>query len=541
VHLVRRSEKPPGGRSRSGDPTTTPTTTTTPAMIEGNQGAAPRDLKRRTIRAGFANLCGQGASFALNLASVMILARLLDPGDFGLVAMVGVVTGLYGIFTSAGLSAATVQTATITDAQVSNLFWVNILVGMVLSLLCLATAPVLVAFYHETRLFWVTVVTASGFLISAAGIQHSALLQRQLRYVALVTAGSLSQLFGIAVGTCMAIFGFGYWALVGASLASAATGTVCVWLAAAWIPARPHWHVEIRSLLRFGGTITLNSVVVYLAYNLEKVFLGRFWGADALGVYGRAYQLVNMPTERLNGTIGAVAFSALSRLQDDPVRLRAYFLKGYSLVASMTIPITMFSALFADDIISVLLGPKWVDAAAIFRLLTPTILIFGMINPLASLLWSVGLQGRSLRIALVIAPLVLTSYAIGLPYGPSGVALAYSTAMTLWFIPHVVWCLHGTAISPWDLLRTAGRPLLSAIAAGVCVLGTQDYFGQLVSPIQRLTLGGGIMFLVYSCMLLFVLQQRAFYLDLLRGAKAPPSDALSEPKPLYAEQSSSGD
>jgi O-antigen/teichoic acid export membrane protein len=137
-------------------------------------------------------------------------------------------------------------------------------------------------------------------------------------------------------------------------------------------------------MLRFGGTVTLNSVIVFISYNfynMENVLLGRFWGPDALGIYGRAYQLINIPTENLNSAIGGIAFSALSRLQDDPIRLKTYFLKGYSLVVSLTIPISLFSALFADDIVLILLGPKSREAAIIFRLLTATILIFGMINP----------------------------------------------------------------------------------------------------------------------------------------------------------------
>ena len=100
-------------------------------------------------------------------------------------------------------------------------------------------------------------------------------------------------------------------------------------------------------MLQFGGTVTLNGLVVYIAYNMEKVLLGRFWGADALGLYGRAYQLINVPTENLNGAIGGVAFSALSRLQNDPIRLRSYFLKGYFFVNSMTVPTTIFCALFS--------------------------------------------------------------------------------------------------------------------------------------------------------------------------------------------------
>ena len=115
------------------------------------------DLKQRTVRGGLAKLCGQAANFTSSLGFLVMLARLLDPKDFGLVAMVTVVTGLYDLFTTGGLSAATVQTADITNEQISTLFWINMLIGTILALLCLATAPVLVKFYHEPRLFWVTV------------------------------------------------------------------------------------------------------------------------------------------------------------------------------------------------------------------------------------------------------------------------------------------------------------------------------------------------------------------------------------------------
>ena len=333
---------------------------------------------------------------------------------------------------------------------------------------------------------------------------------------------TLSLLVSYALGIIMAVGGFGYWALVGSTIATPAINTVLMWAIAAWIPGLPRRGVGIHSMLRFGGTITLNNLVVYVAYNFDKLLLGRFWGADALGLYGRAYQLINVPTTNLHSAVGGVAFSALSRLQDDPIRFRSYFLKGYSLVNSMTVPISVFGALFADDIVLVVLGPKWADAATIFRLLTPTILVFGIINPMGWLLQSVGLQGRSLRIALVIAPLVIAAYLIGLPYGPNGVAFAYSAAMTVWLVPHVVWCLHNTMISPWDLLLATCRPFFASIAAAAVAFGVQFYLSHLQSPFLRLALGGGVMFGLYLWIFLFVMGQKTFYFDLLRGLKGSP-------------------
>src|SRR5258706_15307762 len=154
----------------------------------------------------------------------------------------------------------------------------------------------------------------------------------------------------IAVGIGMALKGFGYWSLVGMTVTLPLICTICMWLATGWVPGMPKRRVGIRSMMRFGGTLTLNGLVVYVAYNLEKVLLGRFWGAEAIGIYGRAYQLITIPTDNLNSTVGEVAFSALSRVQGDFDRLRRYFLRGYSLVLALTLPITVACGLFPDDI-----------------------------------------------------------------------------------------------------------------------------------------------------------------------------------------------
>ncbi len=179
-------------------------------------------------------------------------------------------------------------------------------------------------------------------------------------------------------------------------------------------------------MLKYGGTLTLNSVLIYIAYNADKVLLGRFWGAEVLGIYGRAYQFINIPTSNLNTSIGQVAFPALSRLQNEPERLRSYFLKGYGLYLSLVMPITLACALFAEDIIRVFFGPNWSGAAPVFRLLAPTIIAFALMNPFGWFLQATGLATRSLKIAVVLVPVVIFGYVAGLPYGAAGVAIGFS-------------------------------------------------------------------------------------------------------------------
>jgi O-antigen/teichoic acid export membrane protein len=476
------------------------------------------------VRGGLAKVCVQAANVLLRVGALVIFARLLGPVDFGLVGMVTAVTGVLGLFKDFGLSTATVQRISVTNEQISTLFWLNLLVGAILGLLGLALAPVLVVFYGEPRLFWVTVAIASGFFFAAAGVQHSALLQRQMRFTTLAIIEILSLLMSTAIGIGMAIAGLGYWALVGWSVTLPAANSLGAWLVAAWLPGWPRRGAGVRPMVGFGGVVTLNILVVHVAYNLDKVLLGRFWGADALGIYGRAYQLISMPTENLIGTIGAVAFPALSRIQDDRKRLKSYFLKGYKLILTMAFPIAIFCALFAEDIVLILLGKNWKDAVSTFRLLSPLIVAFGIINPLGWLLYALGLAGRSLKIALVILPMVTIGFLVGLPYGVNGVAVSFSVMMTFWIVPHVIWCTRGTDISPRELLRVAQRPLLAAVVAAVITYAVQSLLAEWPSHLVRVLLGGSVLLGTYLWLLLAAMGEAPFYRDLIRTLRRESAD-----------------
>uniref|UniRef100_UPI0015C6255E oligosaccharide flippase family protein n=1 Tax=Crenothrix polyspora TaxID=360316 RepID=UPI0015C6255E len=174
-----------------------------------------KDLKDKVIRGGLSKVGAQAISFALRLGSLMVLSRLLDPKDFGLVAMATVITGVFGLFKDAGLSMATVQCTTVSHEQMSILFWINMLVGLVLAFLLVVIAPLIADFYHEPRLIWVTTALAVDFIFTGAAAQHSALLQRQMRFGTIAVIDIITLLAGIIVAIVMAADGWGYWALVG--------------------------------------------------------------------------------------------------------------------------------------------------------------------------------------------------------------------------------------------------------------------------------------------------------------------------------------
>jgi len=477
---------------------------------------ATTELKRRSVRGGAVTLLAQGLIFGLQTASTIILARLLSPKDFGLLGMVAVVTGFLFLFRDAGLGVAVVQREVLTHEQASTLFWINVAVGAVLTIATAAMAPLLVAFYREPRLLLLTIISSVVFVIHSVTVQHRALLSRAMRFSTMAKIDVLALAISGAVAVLLAAHGYGYWALVGMTLGIPVVTAASVWFAIPWLPGRPRRGTDVRSMLHFGGTVTLNNLVVYLAYNAEKVLLGRFWGAEALGLYGRAYQLVNLPVQQLNSAIGGIGYAALSRAQGQSERLRRSFLQGYSVLVSISIPAAVSSAVFAAEIVHLILGPNWSGAVVILRLLAPAVLAFALINPFGWLLQATGRVRRSLHMALVIAPIVIVGIVSGLRYGPAGVAFGYSAAMVLLVVPCVIWAIRGTGMTIRDYWDAVRRPLVAAAIAGavgwLVKLACEDVF----TPIPRLLVAMTLFIVAYAWILLIVMGQRNLYVDLLR-------------------------
>jgi O-antigen/teichoic acid export membrane protein len=490
--------------------------------------SAPRavdGLKRKSVRGGVVAVSAQGAKLALQMATMMVLARLLSAEDFGLQGMAVILTGFLGIFRDAGLGAATVQRLEVTHEQISTLFWINMAVGVALVTSTAALAPVLAGFYGEPRLYWIAIISGAAFVFNGLAAQHQALILREMRFMTLAKIDLLSLAMSSVVGVVMALLGWHYWSLVGMAVVGSIANAAGVWLAIPWIPGPPRRKCGVLSMLHFGWMSSCNSLVVFLAWNIDNILVGRVWGADALGLYGRAYQLATLPVQQLMGAVGGVAFTAFSRIQDNPERLARSFLGAYTLLISFTIPIAICCPLFAEEIIRVVLGPKWMDAAPIFRLLAPTAVVFALANPLSWVVTSMGLVGRALSISATTTPVVILGVVLGLNQGPQGVALGYSVAMALIVIPITAWAKHGTSITWTDLWRATKRPLLSGLLAGATGLIVNITLGGLLAPIPYLFVGLGLVLGVYGWVLLIAMGQKDLYVDFLtqvfRGEARP--------------------
>lgn len=480
------------------------------------------DLRRRSVRGGAVTASAQAAKFVLRFGSTAVLARLLTPEDYGLIAMTAVIVGFVGIFKDSGLSAATIQRDELSHAQVSTLFWINALLGCLLGGGLMLGAPAVAWFYQEPRLTGVTTALASSFILSGFTVQHTALLRRQMRFKTLAVIEIASLVAGILTAIFMASAGFAYWSLVGLTLGMALANLVAVWLANRWRPGLPRRAAGVRGMLRFGTDILSFSVVNYFARNGDNLMIGWCWGAGTLGFYDKAYNLLLFPVQQINAPLAAVAVPALARCKADKAELCRYYFSLHRLIASACIPAIVGLALFADQVVHLWLGPRWAEAAVLFRLLAPAALLGALSNPSGWLLMSLGLTARYRNLGWVCSTLVVLAFGLGLSWGAQGVALAYSLTGILLFVPTWWWVLQGTGISLVRFLRNlvpaaVSSAVAACVAGGVLFLSPPAFIDPLRSLVAAALFGG-----VYAAFLLGVFGERELLRKVLAALRSKP-------------------
>ncbi|MBU6409997.1 MAG: lipopolysaccharide biosynthesis protein, partial [Verrucomicrobia bacterium] len=405
-----------------------------------------KDLKKRSVRSGAVTIGSQAAQFVLQTGATAVLARLLVPRDFGIVAMALSFTAFAQVFKDMGLSSASIQRKELTHAQVSALFWINVLAGAALTVVLAATAPLMVWFFHRPEVLWVTVALSTTFVIGSLGIQHTALLNRDMRFrdLAVIRVASLAAGLLCAIGA--AFIGLRYWALVCNALVNPLVSVIMLWSYSKWRPTRPARAHGVRALFRFGANVTGFNLTNYFSRNLDAVLIGRVWGAGPLGLYTRAYALLMLPISNLRNPLNAVAYPALSHLQDQPERFRAYIRRYIAVLGFASMPIAAFLFVCSDNVIDILLGSRWIGASAIFRLLAVAAFIQPVVSIRGLVLMSTGQGRRFFWWGIWNAASLSAAFGIGVAWGPKGVALAYSIAYYVILYPSLWFAFKGTPV-----------------------------------------------------------------------------------------------
>jgi O-antigen/teichoic acid export membrane protein len=429
------------------------------------------DIGGHTARGGAVTILSHGLKVAISIVATAVLARLLTPYDYGLIGMVAVATNFISMFKDMGLSYPTVQQQQINFDQVSTLFWINVSISVVLIAITAAIAPILSWFYGEPRLTLITIIMAIGFLLGGVTVQHDALLRRQMRFFALSGIALASMVTGYAVGIILALRGAGYWSLVLSQLALLATNAIGVFSLCSWRPGLPKRNSGVTSMITFGGNITGYAVINYLSKNFDSLMLGKFWGAQNLGIFNKAGQLLAIPSEQVDEPLSSVALPALSRVADSPERYRGAYLRMLDKVMLLTMPIITLAIVCSDWVVLIVLGSQWTGTARVLVFLGFAALLQPVVNSAGWLFLTQGRGRHMLQWSMINAPISIAAILCGLPWGPTGVAASYSLTRLLLIIPLLFWFVGRTGpVRTGDFYQHIAPFMLAAVTSlGACL------------------------------------------------------------------------
>ena len=431
--------------------------------------AGKASLTRTGVRGAVVIAAAQVIKLGTQTLSVVVLARLLTPADFGVVASVAPVTGLVLLFQDFGLQQAIIQRRDITQAQLSPAFWFTVALGCGCGALLALLAPAVAAFYGDARLLSVTAATAPSLLLASAGSVPMALLNRALRFRALAAVETVAAVTVFAVTVAASAAGARYWALVLGTLAGNTVLTGGAWYAAGWRPDRPRRQLPDSTMLRFGGNLVGFGLMNFAARNLDNVLIGCFSGATALGYYDRAYKLLLFPLLNVNAPLARVAIPLLSRIESDKPRLRNAFLNITSQIGLLTIPGMAALVATSRETVEILFGNGWQPVAPIFAWLG----LAGFVQPITwAVSWLLTAQGRTaslFRWGAYASTTAVLSFAVGLRWGPVGVAAAYAISEYALRLPILYWTVARVGpVTARDLFGLQA-PLLAAASLTIVV------------------------------------------------------------------------
>lgn len=454
----------------------TPELGDTPEVQSPEETGSPRRrLGQQAARGVLLTVSAQLVKIGLQVGGVVVLARLLTPGDYGLVAMVTAIVGVAEIFRDFGLSAAAVQAKRLSRAQRDNLFWLNTAAGGLLAVLVITCAPLIALWYGRSELTDLARVLSLVFLMNGMTTQYRAGLNRELRFSHIAVVDIAAPIVALALAIVVARAGGGYWSLVAQQLATSFVLLVGAVAFARWIPRLPRRREPMGDLLTFGWHLAGSQLVGYVGNNVDSLTVGYRFGAEPLGLYNRAFQLLMTPLGQLRQPTTTVALPVLSRLKEDREGSDRYVQRGQlalglTLVAGLGVVVGA-----ASPITSIFLGGQWLQVEPILRLLA----VAAMFQTLAYVGYWVylahGLTKELLQYTLISVPIKIICILVGSHWGVVGVAWGYAVAPALAWPLSFWWLARKSSIAVGKLFAGAGRILVlsSFVAASsyaACVL-----------------------------------------------------------------------
>ena len=445
-----------------------------------------KHLKAKTLAGINWSVLSQIGRQALSFVIGVVLARLLSPREFGLLAMVTVISGFALSFMELGFGAALVQRQDAREEHLSSVFWVNVISGLAMTLLFAAAAPLMARFYGEPLLLPLTLVLAAKFVIYALSIIQRVLMVKALDFRSLAVVEIGSVVVAGAVAVAMAMAGLGVWSLVANYLLATMVATALFWWMGRWRPEAAFDWAAVKDLLSFSGHFLGTKTLGYWTRNADNLLIGRFIGSSALGLYSKAYAVLMLPLLNVSRTVERVMFPSLSIIQDDRPRVKRVFLRMARGVAFVTFPIFAGMAVVAEPFVLGVFGEQWAGMIPLVQVLCVLGVAQSVIRLDGNLYLSQGRADLQFRVNLFVQGVILAGIVAGLRWGVMGVAVGLTVASLATAYVRLHFAGRLVNLSVWELLRTLGDTFASATVMVLLVFGLSAALPVSWPPVARL-------------------------------------------------------
>ena len=479
----------------------------------------PTGTRGETAKNVFFMGAAQAWRVAAGFVFTVITARLLAPSDFGLMAMVATVTALTTMVQDLGAGQAIVQRDKISQGQLNSLFWISVGAGCLLALVLAVSSSAIARFFNEPRLEGLMIAFAAPIIAGGLQAVPFALLNRHMRFAELALIDALATAVSFVIGIGLAWQFGNYWALYATGCSSTLVLLIGCWSSSGFRPGRPELDPGTRAMIGFGSGVSGFNFANYFSRNADNILIGKFFGDASLGFYDRAYRLLLFPLSQLHAPIGRVMIPLLSRSLSDPHRYKRSYMECVSLILIATQPAIVFATLYSEDVFRLLLGDRWLACAPIFAWLGIAGLHQVMTSTFGWLYISQGRGGDFFRIGLFGAVTTVASFVAGLPWGPVGVAAAYTISDYIVRLPVI---LVGAGrlgpVTTRDLCALAAPHALATAAAATVLFALKTF----VDTPNALMCGFliGLSYAVYLAFLVLFPEKRGYLIrnvEFLRG------------------------
>lgn len=364
----------------------------------------------------------------------IILARLLLPEDFGLVAMATVFTGISALLLDFGTGAAIIQKQQQDICFQSSVFWFNVLLGFIIWALIIIAAPHIARLYNQAILRHIIYLTSISILLQSMNIVPVALLKKKFDFFSLAFASIIAQFISAITAIVMALNGFGVWSLVYYSLVNTVFFTVILWTRANWKPKLKFQISHINEIFRFSFFLTAAKFLNYFERQADKFIVGYMMGSASLGLYSKAYSFLLKPTKTISGFVNPVVYSSMSEHQNDTGKLKSMYLNTTQALAMVFFPIAITLIIFAEPLVIFVLGNQWIDLIPLVPVFA-TILLYKPLHKINSEIFkSLGKTDVFFKLWAFFTPLIIIGFLIGSKFGIIGVGLSYAITSFLLFL-----------------------------------------------------------------------------------------------------------